>query len=70
MPPHGDQLKLPCGPRYIASAQTTQKTPLPTVTPLLSVTQPLPGSGCFPGCRGLTLRIYGASFGGSYRLCV
>jgi hypothetical protein len=38
---------MTAGPLYIASAQTAQKTPLPTVTPLLRVTQPLPNNGWF-----------------------
>jgi hypothetical protein len=33
--------------RYIASARTAQITPLPTVTPLLHVTEPLPSNGGF-----------------------
>lgn len=45
-------LKTPAmatGPRYIASEQAAQKTPFPTVVPLLHVTQPLPSNGCFSG---------------------
>jgi hypothetical protein len=38
---------MAAGPRYITPARTARKTPLPTVTPLLGVTQPLPGNGCF-----------------------
>jgi hypothetical protein len=34
---------------YITLAQTAQRTLLPTVTPLLCVTQPLPSNGCFSG---------------------
>jgi hypothetical protein len=42
------------GPRYITSEWTAQKTPLPTVTPLLRVTQPLPGSGSLSDYLGLS----------------
>jgi hypothetical protein len=48
-PPHGSWIYthnsrlIP----YVASAQTAKETPLPTVTKLLSVTQPLPNSGIF-----------------------
>jgi hypothetical protein len=48
---------MTAGPRYIAPAQTAQKTPLPTVTPLC-VTQPLHSSGCFSGSTVLTLGKY------------
>jgi hypothetical protein len=50
-------------PRYIASAQTAQETPLPTITPLLRVTQPLLSNGCFSGstifalCKYATISI-------------
>jgi hypothetical protein len=42
-------LVMAVGPRYIVSTRTTQKTPLPTVTPLLRVTKPLPRNSCFSG---------------------
>jgi hypothetical protein len=46
------------GPRYIASARTAQKQPFPTVTPLLSVAQPLPSNGSFSGSTVLALGKY------------
>jgi hypothetical protein len=42
-------------PRYIASARTAHKTPPPTVTPLLSVKEPLLNTGCFYGPTVLDL---------------
>jgi hypothetical protein len=36
-------------PRYIAPARTEQETPLPTVTPLLRVTLPLPNDSRLSG---------------------
>jgi hypothetical protein len=44
--------------RYIASALTAQKTPLPTVIPLLSVTQLLPSNGTFTVSTDLGLSNY------------
>jgi hypothetical protein len=49
---------LRAGTRYIASTRLSQRTPLPTVTPLLRVTQPLPSNGCFCDSKILTLRKY------------
>jgi hypothetical protein len=49
------------GPRYIASAQTAQKTPLSTVTLVLRVTQPLPGNVCIPGSTVMVLSKYATS---------
>jgi hypothetical protein len=46
---------MAAGPRYMTSARTAQKTPLPTVTRLLHVTQPLPSNGCFYGFTILAL---------------
>jgi hypothetical protein len=43
---------------YIALAWTTQKTPFPTVTTLLRVTQLLPSNDCFSGSTVLVLRKY------------
>jgi hypothetical protein len=45
-------------PFYIASVRTAQTTPLPTVTPLLRVIQPLPSNGCFSGSTVLALSKY------------
>jgi hypothetical protein len=45
--PSQNCLAMAAGPHYIASALTAQKTLLPTVTPLLLVTQPLSNNGCF-----------------------
>jgi hypothetical protein len=42
-------------PHYIASTRTPQKTPLPTLTLLLHVTQPLPNNVCFSGSTILAL---------------
>jgi hypothetical protein len=46
----------------ITFLRTAQKTPLPTVTPLFRVTQPLPINGCFSGSAFLlwanTLQYY------------
>jgi hypothetical protein len=47
------------GPPYIASVWTAQKTPLPTVTPLLHVTQSLSSSGYLFGSTILALSKYG-----------
>jgi hypothetical protein len=53
--PDSDLRSIDFGSRYIASAQTSQKTPLPTVLLLLHVhiryhgnvfTEPLPSNGC------------------------
>jgi hypothetical protein len=49
-------LKTPS--HYIASACTTQKTPLPTITPVSCVTQPLPSNGCLSGCTVHALSKY------------
>jgi hypothetical protein len=49
---------MAAGPRYIASARTAQKTPLPTVTPFLRVTQPSPSNGCLSGSTVLALSKY------------
>jgi hypothetical protein len=49
---------MAAGPCYIASAQTAQKTPLPTAIPLLHVTQPLLINGCFSGSTILVLSKY------------
>jgi hypothetical protein len=46
------------GPRYTASAPTTQETPLPTVALLLRVTQPLAINGYFSCSTVLALRKY------------
>jgi hypothetical protein len=46
-------------PRYTASTWTAQKAKLPTVTPLLRVTQPLPSNGRFSGSTILALSKYG-----------
>jgi hypothetical protein len=40
---------MAAGPRYIASTRTAEKTPLPTATPLLRVTQLLASNGWFFG---------------------
>jgi hypothetical protein len=40
---------------YTISARTAQETPLPTVTPLLRVTQPLPSNDSFYGSTVLAL---------------
>jgi hypothetical protein len=40
---------MTAGTYYIASARIAQKTPLPIVTTLLPVTQPLPSNCCLPG---------------------
>jgi hypothetical protein len=42
----------------IALEWTAQKIPVPTVTPLLHVTQPLPSSDCFSGSIFLALSKY------------
>jgi hypothetical protein len=57
-PPHGVSYWLAAGPRYIASARTAQKTPLPTLTLLLRVTQPLPRNYCFSDSTVLVLSKY------------
>jgi hypothetical protein len=46
--PHGLSLVIAVAPRYTASAQTAQKTPPPTVPPLLRalLLWPLPSNGC------------------------
>jgi hypothetical protein len=49
---------MAAAPRYIASALTAQKTPLPAVTPSLRVTQPLPSNDCFSGSTVLALSKY------------
>jgi hypothetical protein len=49
---------MTAGPRFMASAQTAQKTPITTVTPLLRVTQPLPSNGSFSGSTVLALNKY------------
>jgi hypothetical protein len=49
---------MAAGPRYIASARIEHKTPLPRVTPLLSVKKPLRNTGCFYGFTGLGLSKY------------
>jgi hypothetical protein len=41
---HSPKLIKKASSHYIASRWTVQKTPLPTVTPLLRVTQPFSGS--------------------------
>jgi hypothetical protein len=46
------------GPCYIPSTRTAEKTPLPAVTLLLLVTQPLPRSGCFSGSAVLAFIKY------------
>jgi hypothetical protein len=38
---------MAAGPSYLSSQSTQKKTALPTVTPLLRVTQTLPSNGCF-----------------------
>jgi hypothetical protein len=48
------------GSSYIASERTAHKTPLPTVAPLLCVTQPLPSNSYFSGSIFLTLSTYTA----------
>jgi hypothetical protein len=48
-------------PRYIASARTVQKTPLPKFTPF-RVTQQLPSSGRFSGSKILALSKYATIF--------
>jgi hypothetical protein len=53
---------MAAGPRYIAAAQSTLKTPLPTVTPLLRVTRPLRSNGCFSGSTVLALSKYATIF--------
>jgi hypothetical protein len=40
---------MAAGPRYVDLVRIPQKTPLPTLTQLFRVTQPLPNSGCFSG---------------------
>jgi hypothetical protein len=45
---------MAAGLRYIVSARTAQKSQLPTITPLLRVTQPLLSNGCFSGSTVLT----------------
>jgi hypothetical protein len=45
--PCQERLIMAAGPRYIASARAAQKTPHPTVTPLLRVTKRLHNNGCF-----------------------
>jgi hypothetical protein len=49
---------MAAGPCYIAPARTTQETPLPTVAPLLRVTQPLPSNGHFSGFTLFALSKY------------
>jgi hypothetical protein len=49
-------------PRYIASSRIGEKTPLPIVTPLLRVAQPLPSNGCFSACTVLALSKYDTMF--------
>jgi hypothetical protein len=49
---------MAAGPRYIASARTAQKTPLPTTLLLLRVTQPLPNNGCFSSSTVFDLSKY------------
>jgi hypothetical protein len=56
--PSQDCLVMTADPRYIVSARTAQKTPLPTVTPLLRVTQALPSSGCLSVSTVLVLIKY------------
>jgi hypothetical protein len=46
------------GLRYATSAQSAQKTQLPTVTPFLRFTQPLPRNGSFFGSKVLALKKY------------
>jgi hypothetical protein len=58
-------LVMAAGPRYIASARTAQKTPLPTVTPLLRVTQPLSSNDCLSGS---TVLAFNATVLTSYNL--
>jgi hypothetical protein len=56
---------MAAGPRYIGSARMiAQKTPLPTVTPLLRVTQPLPSNVCFSGSAVHTLSKYATVYCG------
>jgi hypothetical protein len=47
---------MAAAPRYIASARIAHKTPLPTVTPMLRVKQPLPSTVSFSGFTVLDLR--------------
>jgi hypothetical protein len=49
---------MTAGPRYIESTRTAEKTPLPTVTPLLRVTHPLPSNGYLSGSTILALSKY------------
>jgi hypothetical protein len=49
---------LSAGPPYTAWERTAQKTLLPTVTPLLLVTYPLPSNDSFSGTTVLSLREY------------
>jgi hypothetical protein len=49
---------MTAGPRYIATAQTAQKTHVPTVTPLFGVTLSLPSISCFSGSIVLALNKY------------
>jgi hypothetical protein len=48
---------MAAGPK-VSSARTAQKTPLPKVTPLFRVTQPLRSNGCFSGSTVLALSKY------------
>jgi hypothetical protein len=49
---------MAAGRRYIAFARTAQKTTVPTVPPLLRVTQLLSSSGCFSESTVLALSKY------------
>jgi hypothetical protein len=49
---------MAAGARYAASGPTSQKTPLPTLNPLLRVAQLLPSSGCLYGLTVLALSKY------------
>jgi hypothetical protein len=53
-----DCLVMAAAPHYVALAQSTQKTVLPTVTPLLHVTQPLLSKGLFSSSTVLVMRKY------------
>jgi hypothetical protein len=46
---------MAAGTHYIALGQTTQKTVVQTIAPLLHVTKPLPSNACFSGYMVLAL---------------
>jgi hypothetical protein len=60
--PSQDCLVRAPSPLYVASVRTAQKTPLPTVTPLLVVAQPLPSNGCFCGSTVVAFSKYATTF--------